>query len=264
MNGTLVISDIDGTLIDHPHLASSSFDRKVRDCRRLVSLLKKHRICLCSGRQRHHYENFQKQYAGECVFPWFLVAECGGEVIQEGFSLLSKPQDPFLAALEKSLRCWASGRGLPIDDDESECRVQGVCFELKRQCLDVEWDMDNPILDEAVGRDFVSYLSDVIDPVKLQYLAYPLIRRINICPSGFRPKGSIWPEISSLLGTPRAIWVVGDEQMDVEMAEAVKLCWPQSEVLFASTNPRIGGAVQLSCGVEAVEFIEWVLGSNSG
>jgi hypothetical protein len=226
----------------------------------MISLLKRQRVCLCSGRARHHYVGLQKHYTGDFAFPWYLVAEFGAEVMLDGATILTMAQDPALAMLEESLRCWATERCLPIDDDEGECLVEGICFELKRQALDIDWDLGNPELNDRLFHDLTNHLPAMIGSSRLRWTAYHLIRRITVCPSGFLPKVSIWPQIRKLLGTPRTIWVVGDEQLDFEMAGAIQLSWPGSQVLFASTHPRVSGNVQLSCGIEAIEFIERILG----
>jgi hypothetical protein len=259
--GTLVISDIDGTLIDHPHFGgAASFEEKALACRRLIGLLRAYPVCLCSGRARHHYVNLLKHYADEVVFPWYFVAEFGAEVLRNGTTVLAMEQDEVLPGVERALRRWASEQGIPVDDDEGESAVEGICFELKRQSLDVEWNVgSSQILDGAVFRDLSAFMARLTEGTGLRASSCPDRRRMTVCGAAFQPKVSVWPEMRELLGTPDTIWVMGDEQIDVDMAEAIRLSWPRSDVRFASANPGIPGDVQLACGMEAIEFIESVL-----
>lgn len=260
MDRTLVISDIDGTLIDHPHFGgASSFQDKALLCRRLISMVRKHRICLCSGRGRSHYVSLQRYYANDPAFPWYFIAESGGHVMRDGVTIIEKEQDRALVELEGHLRRWAWQRSLPIDDDEGESGVEGICFELKRQSLDIEWDTGDPDLNETLLPDLLACVTAMEGSASLRIAPSPGVRRITVCPAEFQPKVSIWPEMKKLLGSPETIWVVGDEQIDRDMAGAIRAWWPESVVRFASANPEIGGDVRLSCGIEAIEFIEGVL-----
>jgi hypothetical protein len=117
----------------------------------------------------------------------------------------------------------------------------------------------SPVLNGAVFRDLSAFMARLTEGTGLRVSSDPKARRMTVCGAAFQPKVSVWPEMRELLGTPESIWVMGDEQIDVDMAEAIRLWWPRSEVRFASANPGISGDVQLTCGMEAIEFIESVL-----
>ncbi len=259
-NRLLVVSDIDGALVDHPYLSSATFERRERDCRRMISLLRSHHVCLSTGRPRHYYESFQKTYAGEAVYPWCLVAEFGSEVLVDGKLVVTKPPDPLLTELERAVRRWAVRRGgIKIDEDPSEESVEGLCFEIKRQILDIDWNFGDPRRDESFPAELRELLERIVDPSQLRYDVYPEIRRIIVRSAGFQPKVSIWPEIKPILGNPATIWVFGDEKLDVAMFHALKRVFNESEVLFGATHPRVKGDANLTCGQETIDFITKLL-----
>lgn len=260
MARTLVVADIDGTLLEHPYWTDVPFERKAETCRRMIEMLRRRRLCLCTGRPRRYYESLLREFGNDCVYPWYLVAECGGEVVRDGETVFEREPDPALAALEEDLRDWSRRRGLAIDDDPGETSVIGICFERRRCILDVDWNLGEQARNDAMQQELFSHMQDVVDESKLRLTVYPEIRRITACSADFQPKVSIWPAIRSQLGEPDDIWVVGDEPLDRDAAEAIKIAWPKSRVRFASTNPKIDGDLRLACGVETIDFIERVLG----
>ncbi|OGV52351.1 MAG: hypothetical protein A2X49_08320 [Lentisphaerae bacterium GWF2_52_8] len=263
-NKVLIVSDIDGSLIDHPHWGNATHEHRSLACKNLIELLKNHRVCLCTGRSRYYYESLQQSYAGETVFPWCLVAEFGAEIFVEGELFMAKPRDPCLIELEEELRSWAKGQGIPIDDDPSESSVEGICFEPKRQSLDIDWNFGEAGRDGCFMTELSAFLEKSAQASNLRYSCHPEMRRINVCSSGFLPKVSVWPELRPLLGNPESLWVFGDEKVDVDMFHALKGIFSDSEARFVATHSRVKGDINIDCGVETIGFIRNLLASAPG
>lgn len=250
----LVISDIDGTMIPNPYYAPIGEKEHAALCRRFFDLLKKHpQLWLATGRTIETYARLVT-FSGDVAYPEFLLSEFGSDIYRMGDAYLRLPADPVLMECERVFTDLLAEMNYPEDLSDGEQGLHGVCLETKRRIMHVDWDLGSKELDNKFLTEFPERIRSLPEVRGLSVRVFGQLRRIDICSPEFSPKVSVWQALGPLIGDKKEIWVLGDDEYDRAMFEALQKAVPGARVRFASANSAIRGDISLECGGPAMDF----------
>lgn len=199
----LVLSDIDGTLVDHPFLSGANLAARRSNVERMFSLFSYPNFGLVTGRRKVGFERFFSEYDIPYQLPAFLGVEFATHHAVRGRWVVERKHSHSIALLmDKISRAVVAdldfGRGHDVLQALRLGKIETYFLEEKTLCAQIEAHFPNA----ALQKRFFSIVEEIVNPavagsgnVVLQ--GFASMGRMDILERGFIPKAGFWETIDS-------------------------------------------------------------------
>ena len=272
---TIVVSDIDGTLVPHPYSSGMSVQQRAGYIQRFGALCSRPFFGVVTGRKKAGFDRLRQEgQLSAQLFPAFLALEFGGQIFFEGNQVHAHEPNALLQKyvleLCGALRTHAEFSVLEnIESQIQQGRMRGYVIEQKAAIVQLDWYFS----DDAVRSAFTEFLFRFVNPYLLktnQVYGQVFGHRFDLCEVGFVPKHGVWQKApaawkknitSNGLVKPELI-VLGDELYDAYMFQSFKALVPS---VFSKVEAcAVGGPLPFADRVfaneaDALDYVEAVL-----
>ncbi len=197
----LVLSDIDGTLVDHPFLSGSDVSARRSSVERMLKLFRFPHFGLVTGRRKQGFERFFKEYDVPMIMPSFLAVEFATHLAVCGEWVQWKQQNQNISNLMRILQNHIEansdfGKGPDIIQALQSGTIETFFMEEKTICAQIEAHFPSEIL----RRKFFSIVEEIVNPMVafhggLVLQSFPSMGRLDVLEAGFVPKCGFWKTI---------------------------------------------------------------------
>ena len=216
MTQTLVISDVDGTLVPHLYFSDLSPQARESAVRRMERLCQHPRFGIVTGRRRASLDALfaSAGFPGAPDSCRLLACEFGAHIQSSGSLVRESPQDPHVLRVHGRLQEALAQGTLPRSDGRFPLR--GVFVEHKPSSVQIDWDLG----DAAANLDIFREVSVLVNGLVLEHsLGMQVFRnRVDVLAPSFQPKRGLVPWIlrafPEVRSGPHELVLLGDELYD--------------------------------------------------
>jgi trehalose-6-phosphatase len=271
----LVLSDIDGTLVDHPFLSGSHVEARRNSVQRMFRLFGHSNFGIVTGRRKEGFERFFREYDIPYALPNFLAVEFATHHAVDGEWVLWRDRNACVSELMRTLQGLVEsdvefGNGHDVFMALQKGKIETYFLEEKTICAQIEAHFPSA----ALQKRFFSVVEEHVNPLvtgssTLSLQSFASMGRLDVLEKGFVPKAGFWPTIEKhrvkfdLVPDPElTIVALGDELYDSYMFRYLKeeLGHRFARVLTVGVGKRMTGATHV-CDhpKEALSFVERIL-----
>jgi hypothetical protein len=274
-----VISDIDGTLVDHPFLSGSHVEARRSSVERMFRLFEHPNFGIVTGRRKEGFERFFREYNIPHTFPNFLAVEFATHHAVSGEWVVWRERNAQLHELMKTLQHVVEldsefGTGHDVFMALQKGKIETYFLEEKTICAQIEAHFPSM----ALQRRFFAAVEEHVNPLVageslLSLQSFASMGRLDILEKGFVPKAGFWPTIErhrqafDLVPDPElTVVALGDELYDSYMFRYLKedLGHRFARVFTVAVGKKMVGATHVCAHPEkALSLVEGILEMDS-
>jgi trehalose-6-phosphatase len=275
----LVLSDIDGTLVDHPFLSGSHVEARRNSVERMFRLFENPNFGIVTGRRKEGFERFFREYDLAYSLPHFLAVEFATHHAVKGEWVVWRERNDHVNELMKALKYRVEldaefGAGHDVFMALQKGKIETYFLEEKTICAQIEAHFPSVALQQR----FFSIVEEHVNPLvtgfsSLTLQSFASMGRLDVLEKGFVPKAGFWPTIERhreafdlVVDSDLTIVALGDELYDSYMFRYLKdeLCHRFHRVFTVSVGKKMTGATHVCAHPEhALSFVERILETDS-